>query len=131
MTAIALVLVVLLMRHEQGSIAGMSTDDFAALSVKIVWLIALGGAALVIFRENIARALRIAHAGVDPQPQPARGDRRIIGMGRHTAGDGVEILHPLRMRQHLPPAVGDVMMIPGRGGTGLDIEAQQADFPPQ
>jgi aspartyl protease family protein len=59
MTAIALALVVLLMRHEQGNVAGMSTDDFASLSVKIVWLVALGGAALVIFRENIARALRI------------------------------------------------------------------------
>jgi aspartyl protease family protein len=59
MTGIALALAVLLMRHDQGSIAGMSTDDFASLSIKIVWLVALGGAALVIFRENIARALRI------------------------------------------------------------------------
>ena len=59
MTGLALALAVLLMRHEQGSIAGMSTDDFASLSIKIVWLVALGGAALVIFRENVARALRI------------------------------------------------------------------------
>jgi len=59
MTAIALALVVLLMRHDQGTVAGMSTDEFASLSVKIVWLVALGGAALVIFRENVARALRI------------------------------------------------------------------------
>jgi aspartyl protease family protein len=59
MTAIALVLAVLLMRHDQGNVAGMSTDDFASLSFKIVWLVALGGAALVIFRENVARALRI------------------------------------------------------------------------
>lgn len=59
MTGIALALAVLLMRHEQGNVAGMSTDDFASLSIKIVWLVALGGAALVIFRENVVRALRI------------------------------------------------------------------------
>ena len=41
MTAIALALVVLLMRHDQGTVAGMSTDEFASLSVKIVWLVAL------------------------------------------------------------------------------------------
>ena len=59
MTGLALALAVLLMRHQEGNVAGMSTDDFASLSIKLVWLVALGGAALVIFRENVARALRM------------------------------------------------------------------------
>jgi aspartyl protease family protein len=59
MLAIALSLVVLFVRHDQGTVGGMSTDDFADLSIKLVWLVALGGSALVVFRESIGKALQI------------------------------------------------------------------------
>jgi aspartyl protease family protein len=59
MTAIVLSLVVLFMRHDQGTVAGMSTDDFASLSFKLIWLVALGGSALVVFRESIGKAIQI------------------------------------------------------------------------
>lgn len=59
MTAIALSLAVLFMRHEQGNVGGMTTDDFADLSVKLIWLVALGGSALVVFRESIGKAIQI------------------------------------------------------------------------
>jgi aspartyl protease family protein len=64
MTAIVLSLVVLFMRHNQGNVAGMSTDEFAALSVKLIWLVALGGSALVVFRESIGKALQIVLAWI-------------------------------------------------------------------
>ena len=64
MTAIALSLVVLFVRHDQGTVAGMSTDDFADLSFKLIWLVALGGSALVIFRESIGKALQIVLAWI-------------------------------------------------------------------
>jgi aspartyl protease family protein len=59
MIAIVLSLVVLFVRHEQGTVGGMSTDDFADLSFKLIWLVALGGSALVVFRESIGKALQI------------------------------------------------------------------------
>lgn len=59
MTAIVLSLVVLFIRHDQGNVAGMSTDDFASLSFKLIWLVALGGSALVVFRESIGKAIQI------------------------------------------------------------------------
>jgi aspartyl protease family protein len=59
MTAIVLSLVVLFVRHEQGTVGGMTTDDFAELSFKLIWLVALGGSALVVFRESIGKAIQI------------------------------------------------------------------------
>ena len=64
MAAIALSLVVLFARHDKGNIGPMTTDDFASLSVKLIWLVALGGSALVLFRENIAKALQIVLAWI-------------------------------------------------------------------
>jgi aspartyl protease family protein len=64
MTAIVLSVVVLYMRHDQGSVGGMSTDEFADLSVKLIWLVALGGSALVVFRESIGKALQIVLAWI-------------------------------------------------------------------
>lgn len=59
MAGIAVALAVLVTHHKQGNIAGLSTDEFASLSINLVWLVALGGAAIVIFRENFARGLRM------------------------------------------------------------------------
>jgi aspartyl protease family protein len=58
LTGLALSLVILFARHEQGTIGTLSTDDFASLTVKIALLVFLGGSVLVIFRESFAKALQ-------------------------------------------------------------------------
>ena len=55
---LALTLVILIVRHNQGTVGGISTDDFASLPVKIAFLVFLGGSVLVIFRESFAKALQ-------------------------------------------------------------------------
>lgn len=59
MIILAVALALLLLNHNQGEIAGISTWDFAAMSGNLAWLAALGGAAIVIFRHDILRALRM------------------------------------------------------------------------
>jgi aspartyl protease family protein len=58
LTGLGLSLVILLVRHEQGTIGGLTTDDFASLTVKIAFLVFLGGSVLVMFRERFAKALQ-------------------------------------------------------------------------
>lgn len=58
LTGLALSLVILFVRHDQGTVGSLSTDDFASLAVKIAFLVFLGGSVLVIFRESFARALK-------------------------------------------------------------------------
>jgi aspartyl protease family protein len=57
---LGLSLIILFARHDSGTIAGLSTDDFASLTWKIVVLVFLGGAVLVFFRENFMQALQAA-----------------------------------------------------------------------
>jgi aspartyl protease family protein len=57
---LGLSLLILFARHDSGTIAGLSTDDFASLTWKIVVLVFLGGAVLVFFRENFMQALQAA-----------------------------------------------------------------------
>ncbi len=51
---------ILVGRHDSGAIAGLSTNDFASLAVKIVFLVFLGGAVLMFFRENFMQAVQAA-----------------------------------------------------------------------
>jgi aspartyl protease family protein len=51
---------VLVLRHDQGTIAGLETGDFASLVYKIALLIFIGGAVLALFRERIAEAFQAA-----------------------------------------------------------------------
>jgi aspartyl protease family protein len=53
-------LLVLVLRHDQGTIAGLETGDFASLVYKIALLIFIGGAVLALFRERIAEAFQAA-----------------------------------------------------------------------
>jgi aspartyl protease family protein len=53
-------LLLLLLRHDQGTIAGFETGDFASLVYKIALLIFIGGAVLALFRERIAEAFQAA-----------------------------------------------------------------------
>src|SRR5215212_1820527 len=51
---------VLVLRHDQGTIAGLETGDFASLVYKIALLIFIGGAVLALLRERIAEAFQAA-----------------------------------------------------------------------
>jgi aspartyl protease family protein len=57
---LGLSLVVLVAKHDSKTIMGLSTDDFASLAVKIVFLVFLGGAVLMFFRENFMQAMQAA-----------------------------------------------------------------------
>ncbi len=50
----------LVVRHDQDTIAGLQTGDFASLIYKIALLVFIGGAALALFRDRIADAFRAA-----------------------------------------------------------------------
>jgi aspartyl protease family protein len=54
------VLAVLIARHDKGTIAGLSNDDFASLAYNLALIVFLGGAALVMFREKLSTALEAA-----------------------------------------------------------------------
>jgi aspartyl protease family protein len=60
LSSIALVLAVLIARHDKGTIAGLSNDDFASLAYNLALIVFLGGAALVMFREKLSTALEAA-----------------------------------------------------------------------
>ena len=53
-------LLVLVLRHDQGTIGGMETGDFGSLIYKIALLVFIGGAVLALFRDRIADAFRAA-----------------------------------------------------------------------
>ena len=53
-------LLALILRHDQGTIAGLETADFASLIYKIALLVFIGGAVLALFRERIAEAFQAA-----------------------------------------------------------------------
>ncbi len=58
LTGLGLSLIILFVRHEQGTIGSLTTNDFASLTVKVAFLVFLGGSVLVIFRERFAKALQ-------------------------------------------------------------------------
>lgn len=58
LTGLGLSLIILFVRHEQGTIGSLTTDDFASMTVKVAFLVFLGGSVLVIFRERFAKALQ-------------------------------------------------------------------------
>jgi len=53
-------LLALVLRHDQGTIAGFETGDFASLIYKIALLVFIGGAVLALFRERVAEAFQAA-----------------------------------------------------------------------
>jgi aspartyl protease family protein len=53
-------LLLLVLRHDQGTIAGFDANDFASLTVKIALLIFLAGGVLALFRDRFAQALEAA-----------------------------------------------------------------------
>ncbi len=57
---LALAFLVLVMRHDDGTIAGLATHDFASLTVRIAILIFLGGTVIAMFRYRFTEALEAA-----------------------------------------------------------------------
>src|SRR5204862_2259151 len=53
-------LIALIVWHDGGTIAGLDTDDFASLAVKISLLVFIGSAVLVMFRHRFSEALQAA-----------------------------------------------------------------------
>jgi aspartyl protease family protein len=53
-------LLVLVIRHDAGTIAGLANDDAASLIYKIALLIVVGGSVLALFRERIGEAFQAA-----------------------------------------------------------------------
>lgn len=57
---LGLALLVLIIRHEDGTVAGLESHDFASLVIKIALLVFLGGGVLFMFRYRLAEALEAA-----------------------------------------------------------------------
>lgn len=57
---LALALVILVVRHDDGTIAGLTTHDFASLAIRIALLVFFGGAIIAMFRYRFAEALEAA-----------------------------------------------------------------------
>ena len=57
---VAIGLLALILRHDQGTIGGLETGDFASLVYKVALLIFIGGAVLALFRDRIAEAFQAA-----------------------------------------------------------------------
>ena len=57
---VALALVVMIARHGEDPIAGLSTDDWGALAYHLALVVFIGGAVLVLFRERLSAALEAA-----------------------------------------------------------------------
>lgn len=58
LAGLGLSLAILIVRHEQGTIGSLTSDDFASLTVKIAFLVFLGGTVLVLFRESFWKAFQ-------------------------------------------------------------------------
>lgn len=57
---VALVLVVLIARHNRGPIAGLAANDYGALAYYLALIVFVGGAVLVLFRERFSLAVEAA-----------------------------------------------------------------------
>jgi len=57
LAGLAIALLILIARHDEGSIGPLSSGDFASLAYKIALLIFVGAIALAMFRERLTQAL--------------------------------------------------------------------------
>jgi aspartyl protease family protein len=60
LAGLLIAIVVLIMRHDSGTIGPLSTHEFSSLAYKIALLVFLGGTVLTFFRERFAKALEAA-----------------------------------------------------------------------
>jgi aspartyl protease family protein len=57
---LAVTLLVLIIRHDDGTIAGLESHDFASLAIKLALLVFFGGFVIAMFRYRFAEALESA-----------------------------------------------------------------------
>jgi aspartyl protease family protein len=57
---VGLVLLLLVARNDQGTIAGLASDDIGSLVYHVGLVVLVGGGVLVLFRESISKALEAA-----------------------------------------------------------------------
>jgi len=57
---LAAALIVLVIRHDSGTVGSLSTYDFASLVLKIAMLVVIGGAVLTLFRDRFSDAVQSA-----------------------------------------------------------------------
>lgn len=60
LVAIAVAIVALIVRHDEGTIAGLAEQDFGSLAYKVALLVAVGSVVLVMFRHRFAQAVTAA-----------------------------------------------------------------------
>jgi aspartyl protease family protein len=60
LVAIAVAIVLLIVRHDEGTIAGLAEQDFGSLAYKLALLVAVGSVVLVMFRHRLAQAVTAA-----------------------------------------------------------------------
>jgi aspartyl protease family protein len=57
---LALAGMILIVRHDQGTVAGLSTENFGSLAYHVALIVFLGGAVLMMFRHSFSKALEAA-----------------------------------------------------------------------
>jgi aspartyl protease family protein len=60
LVGLGLALVILIARHEQGTVAGLASGDFAYLAAQIAIAVFLGGMVLALFRQRLSQAIEFA-----------------------------------------------------------------------
>lgn len=60
LAGLGLSLIILIARHELGSVGSLRTDDFASLTAKLAFLVFLGGTVLMLFRDSFWKAMQAA-----------------------------------------------------------------------
>jgi aspartyl protease family protein len=57
---IGLAMILLIARHDRGTIAGLAADDFGSLVYYLALIVLIGSGVLVMFRERFSQALEAA-----------------------------------------------------------------------
>jgi aspartyl protease family protein len=57
---LALALLILVARHDQGTVGSLSTWDFASLTMKIAMLVVVAGSVMTLFRDRFSQAVESA-----------------------------------------------------------------------
>ena len=60
LVAIAVAIVLLIVQHDEGTIAGLAEQDFGSLAYKLALLVAVGSVVLVMFRHRLGQAVTAA-----------------------------------------------------------------------
>jgi len=115
-------LLVLVLRHDSGTVAGFQTGDFASLIYKIALLIFIGGAVLALFRdtnENAAAALPSSGGARPGMARSSQWHRRCFPhrhppLGNAPSSTTAYVVHPDRRHQQTVMSALVVVALPAR-----------------